>query len=148
MVASNDDCPLAFDGAGMGNVYSCAWFHGEKGEVYSLQVDGYGMQQGQVFIDVTIGRDYDSFDGAGQFLPAQATLEDATIEVGEPLPNPEVTATLWFVVLSPSSGPANISVSEQALRVQKGTNGRRWGPVLGKCWGSFWAIHGRCGTPQ
>jgi hypothetical protein len=115
LVVSNDDCPFAVDGAGMGNVYSCASFHGEEGQVYSLQVDGYGEERGQVYIDVIEGRDFDSFDGAGQTLPVKATLEDASIEYGEPLPNAEVTATLWFVVLSPSSGPANISVSESAL---------------------------------
>jgi hypothetical protein len=115
LVSSNDDCPSKSR-----VLTSCTTFSVVPGTSYSIQVDGYGAQSGDVSIAVILARAAplnDAFVAAVSTFPAKGTTVGATLETGEPSAGPGASGSVWFRYTPPAS-TSLVTVSDHDEGVQ------------------------------
>jgi hypothetical protein len=98
LVSSNDDCPSKSR-----VLTSCVTLSVVPGTIYSIQVDGYGAQSGDVSIAVTPAPLNDAFVAAVSTFPALGTTVGANLETGEPSAGPGASGSVWYRYTPPAS---------------------------------------------
>ena len=103
LVSSNDDCEP-------GVLTSCVTFSVVPGTIYSIQVDGYGAQSGDVSIAVIPAPLNDAFAAAVSTFPTTGTTVGATLEAGEPgtVAGKNISGSVWYKFTASSNGTAKV----------------------------------------